>query len=156
MKIEVRRALPEDAAALSHIASSAKAYWGYPEHWMETWKPQLTFPPDYFSENESWIAELENIPIAFYTLQEKNGIAWIENLWVLPEHIGKGIGRQLFLHALSRSREMGYLIIQLEADPNALGFYQKMGMYKIGEKKYMVEDKERLLPVMEMVIDREQ
>jgi len=145
MNIKFRRALPEDAATLSHIAFSAQAYWGYPEHWMEIWKPQLTFLPEYFKENESWIAELENIPLAFYTLQKKKHIAWIENLWVLPEHIGKGIGRQLFLHALNRSREMGYLILQLEADPNTVGFYEKMGMYKVGEKHYVVEDQSRIL-----------
>ncbi|MEO7839852.1 MAG: GNAT family N-acetyltransferase [Anaerolineales bacterium] len=149
MTPQIRRVLPEEAEILSQIALSAKRHWGYPERWMEIWKSQLTFRPEYFEENESWIAEVNNQPIAFYTLQDQDGNAWIENLWVLPEYIGQGMGRQLFLHALSRARELGYRILQLEADPNAIGFYEKMGMIKIGERHSEVDGQPRILPVME-------
>ena len=147
-----RRALPVDAKSLSAIAYSAKAHWGYPQRWMEIWEPQFDFPPAYFDDDdkESWIVEIDARPIAFYTLQERRGNAWIENMWVLPEYIGKGIGRRLFLHALSRSRHKGHLVLQLEADPNAVGFYERMGMYKVGETNYPIEGKPRILPVMEM------
>ena len=87
----IRPALPEEADLLSHIAYSAKAHWGYPERWMEIWKPQLTFSSEYFTTNESWVAEKDGNPVAFYTLWEKKGDAWIENLWVRPEFIGMGI-----------------------------------------------------------------
>jgi len=150
MKIKIRPALPEEADILSHIAFSAKAHWGYPKRWMEIWKPQLTFSPEYFEANESWVAEKDHTPIAFYTLQQKNSNAWIENLWVLPEKIGRGVGRKLFLHALSRSRLRGQLNLQLEANPNALGFYEKMGMSKIGESRYEVEGQPRILQIMEI------
>jgi ribosomal protein S18 acetylase RimI-like enzyme len=150
MNIKIRPALPEEANILSHIAYSAKAHWGYPQRWMEIWKPQLTFSPEYFKDNENWVAEKDGTPIAFYTLLEKDSKAWIENLWVLPEWIGKGIGRRLFLHALSRSRLNEYLILQLEADPNAVSFYKKQGMYKIGESLYEVEGQPRILPLMEI------
>ncbi len=149
MNIHIRRAWPEEADALTQIALSAKRHWGYPSRWMDIWTPQLTFSPDYLQENESWIAE-EDHPIAFYTLQERDGNAWIENLWVLPEHMGQGVGKQLFLHAISRSIELGYKILQLEADPNAAGFYEKMGMHKIGERYSEIEGQPRRLPIMEM------
>jgi ribosomal protein S18 acetylase RimI-like enzyme len=148
--ISIRRALPEEADILTEIALSAKAHWGYPERWMEIWTPLLTFSAEYFEENESWAAVLDNKPIAFYTLQEKHGTAWIEDLWVLPEYIGQGVGKKLFLHALTRTREMGYQTLQLEADPNAVGFYEKMGMHKIGEQIGEVAGQKRILPVMEM------
>ena len=67
----IRRAVPDEADRLTHIALAAKAHWGYPERWMELWKPQLTFSPEYFAENESWVAETNNIAIAFYTLLER-------------------------------------------------------------------------------------
>lgn len=148
--ITIRRVLPIDAEVLTQIALSAKAHWGYPEHWMEIWKHQLTFSPTYFEENESWVAEADNTPIAFYTLQDRNGKAWIENLWVLPEFIGQGIGRQLFLHAVELTRQRGYKLLQLEADPNAAGFYEKMGMYRIGERRSEIDGQPRILPIMEM------
>lgn len=151
MNINIRRTLPIEADILSEIAFSAKAHWGYSEHLMGMWKPQLTFPADYFIETEGWAAELDDNPVAFYTLEGKDGSAWIENLWVVPEHMGKGIGKQLFLDALSRSRSKGYQILRLEADPHAAGFYEKMGMYQVGESSRPIdEDPSRVLPIMEI------
>src|SRR5918996_5091187 len=120
--ISIRRVIPKEADVLTQIAISAKAYWAYPECWMEIWRPQLTFSPEYFEGNESWVAVNGAKPIAFYTLQEKNGNAWLENLWVLPEYIGKGVGNLLFLHAIGLARQHGYQNLQLGADPNAAGF----------------------------------
>jgi ribosomal protein S18 acetylase RimI-like enzyme len=152
--ISIRRAIPEEATALSQIALSAKGHWGYPKRWMENWKPQLTFSPEYFEEKESWTAETNGAPIAFYTLQEKDGSAWIENLWVSPEFIGKDVGKTLFLHAMELARQRGYQTLQLEADPNAVGFYEKMGMYKIGERHSEVEGQPRILPIMEIKLEK--
>jgi ribosomal protein S18 acetylase RimI-like enzyme len=150
MDIQIRRALPEEAGVLSQIAFSAKAYWGYPMRWMEIWKPQLTFSPEYFEQNESWVAVTKDNPIAFCTLQEKAGSAWIEDLWVSPESIGQGVGKRLFLYAVELARRRGYQTLKLEADPNAVGFYEKMGMYQIGERHSEVENQPRILPIMEL------
>ena len=150
MILQIRRVFPEEATALSEIAFAAKAHWGYPERWLEIWKPQLTFSPEYFKQYESWVAEENGLPIAFYTLQEKDGNAWIENLWVSPECIGKGVGKMLFLHALRLSGQRGYQILQLEADPNAVHFYEKMGMRRIGARHSKVESQPRILPIMEI------
>ena len=81
---------------------------------------------------------------------EANEIASIENLWVLPAYMGQGIGKQLFLHAVALAQERGYKTLQLEADPNAVGFYEKMGMHKVGERQTEVEGQPRNLPIMEM------
>jgi ribosomal protein S18 acetylase RimI-like enzyme len=93
---------------------------------------------------------MDGQPIAFYTLQEKDGIAWLENLWVIPALMGKGIGKTLFLHAMETARGRGFKTLQLEADPNAVGFYEKMGMHTIGERHSQVEGQPRILPILEM------
>ncbi|MEP0804181.1 MAG: GNAT family N-acetyltransferase [Chloroflexota bacterium] len=152
MTIHIRRAHPADANALTVIAISAKRYWGYPERWIEIWRPQLTFSPQYFEENESWAAVMNGAPVAFYTLQEQQGNAWLENLWVLPEWMGRGIGKRLFLHAVDMARQRGYTLLQLEADPNAVGFYEKMGMRRVGERQSEIEGQPRILPIMEMAL----
>jgi ribosomal protein S18 acetylase RimI-like enzyme len=154
MNLQIQRAIPEQANEMTQIALAAKAHWGYPERWMEIWSPQLTFHPEYFEENESWVVEMDSVPIGFYTLQEKDGNAWIENLWVLPDYIGKGVGKSLFLHAVEVSRQRGYKTLQLEADPNAVGFYEKVGMRKIGERHSEVAGQPRVLPIMEMKIEK--
>lgn len=150
--ITIRRVLLEEADRLSQIALAAKRHWGYPERWIEIWTPQLTYDTDYFVQNESWVAEMDHGPVAFYTLLEKDDTAWLENLWVMPELIGKGIGKELFLHAVDLARRRGSTLLQLEADPNAAGFYEKMGMHKIGERHSEVDGQPRVLPIMEMVL----
>lgn len=150
MNLQTIRAKPEQAGELSRIALAAKAHWGYPQRWLEIWRPQLTFSPEYFEENEGWVALVNESPIGFYTLQEKDGTASIENLWVLPEYMGKGVGRALFLHAVELSRGRGNTTLQLEADPNAVSFYERMGMHQIGEYQYELEGQLRSLPIMEM------
>jgi GNAT superfamily N-acetyltransferase len=150
--IIIRRVFPEEAHELSQIALAAKRYWGYPERWIEIWGPQFTFDAEYFLEHESWAAEAGGEPVAFYTLLEKEGMAWLENLWVNPVHMSKGTGRLLFQHAVDLARSHGYKILRLEADPNAAGFYEKMGMHKIGECPSDVDGQPRLLPIMEMIL----
>jgi GNAT superfamily N-acetyltransferase len=150
MNFNIQRATPKQADELTHIAQAAKAHWGYPQRWLEIWAPQLTFHPEYFERNQGWVATVDEMPIGFYTLQEENGNACIENLWILPEFIGKGIGRMLFLHAVEQARGRGHQVLQLEADPNAAGFYERMGMHKVDEHYYELEGQPRHLPIMEI------
>src|SRR5215212_8551721 len=141
MDIHILAAKPEQAEALTQVALAAKRHWGYPERWMEIWKPQLTFSPEYFEQNENWVAEINDTPVAFCTVLERDGSAWMENLWVTPDVLGKGIGKRLFLHAVEVSCQRGYKRLQLEADPHGVGFYEKMGMRQIGERHSEVEGK---------------
>jgi len=96
------------------------------------------------------VVEQDGVPIAFSTVQERDGNFWIEHMWVLPEYMGKGIGKQLFAHTLDLVRQRGYQTLQLEADPNAVGFYKKMGLHIIGEHQYELDGQPRILPLMEI------
>lgn len=147
---QIRRALPADAETLSRIAIAAKRHWQYPERWMDLWLPQLTFAPEYFEVHESWVVEQEGLPVAFSTLEERDDAFWVENMWVMPEYMGMGMGRKLFLHAVELARQRGFNYLQLEAEPNAVGFYEKMGLRIIGQHQYELEGQPRILPLMEI------
>jgi GNAT superfamily N-acetyltransferase len=151
MGIEILRALPEHADPLTQIAIAAKGYWNYPEKWMQLWIPVLTISPEYISENETWMIVVDNKPVAYYSLEQDLGDLWLDNLWVLPEYMGQGIGRSLFEHALERSRSRGFSNLKIEADPNAQGFYEKMGAWKVDERHHgEMDGQPRILPVMEI------
>lgn len=51
----------------------------------------------------------------------------LDHLWVVPEKFGTGIGRALFQHALQQAEALGAEFLELEADPHAVGFYERMG-----------------------------
>jgi GNAT superfamily N-acetyltransferase len=72
--------------------------------------------------------------------------AELEHLWVAPKHIGTGVGKELFLHAMQRASARDVSEVQINSDPNAEGFYQKMGAYRIGEVRADMDDKPRTLP----------
>jgi len=150
--VNIRRATPDDAESLSNIAFNAKAHWGYPAAWMEQWRAELIFSPDYFAAFESWVAENEKSPIAFYTLQERDGEGWIENLWVSPMFIGKGVGKILFEHALERCKALEFRKLLLESDPHAIGFYERMGMRQLGGRRADMGGQPREIPLMEMEV----
>jgi GNAT superfamily N-acetyltransferase len=160
MKIEQARA--EHASKLTEIAISAKRHWNYPERWIELWIPSLTISPDYISQNETWMAVVEK-PVGFYSLvdiviarrvifpprNDKDSL-WLDNLWILPNFMGQGIGKQLFQHALERSKALGASMLKIEADPNAQSFYEKMGVRKVGEHHSEMDGQPRILPIMEI------
>lgn len=150
-ELTLLRAQPEHATALTNIAFAAKRHWDYPEHWIELWAPQLTITPDYIGENETWLAAINDEPAAFYALKQEGDVWWLDHLWVRPEAMGQRLGAFLFRHALMRCRLRHISILRIESDPNAQGFYEKMGARKVGESRGEVEGQPRVLPVMEII-----
>ncbi len=147
--MSIVRARLEHADILTQITIAAKRHWNYPEHWIQFWLPALTISPEYISRNGTWLATLSDAPVAYYSLRQEDNELWLDNLWVLPEHMGKGIGKILFNHALERSQEYGTSVLKIEADPNAESFYEHMGALKVYETFTEIGGNLRILPVME-------
>ncbi len=150
MSIEIRRARPEEAEALSEIALAAKRHWQYPESWIEQWRSDLTITPDFVSNNEVFVAILAGEVAGCCALVMTKSLAEIEHMWIKPEHMGSGVGRALFAHARARAAERGASMLELSADPNAEGFYERMGAKRIGEVRADIDGQQRLLPRIRM------
>lgn len=150
--IEIERATPEHAARLTQIAHAAKSYWGYPARWIELWHDQLHITPAYIQSHEVYAALVDNVVLGFYALAGSGNQLQLDHMWVMPIAIHQGIGRAMFEHALVRAAELGARVLQIEADPNAEGFYQKMGAQTVGEVSYTLEGQRRSLPFMEMAL----
>lgn len=151
MKIEFRHAQPHEAKNLTAIAHAAKRHWNYPEDWIEQWKLDLTITPEFISEHEVFVALVDEKIAGCCALVLTESHAEIEHMWMRPEHMGSGIGRALFEHAKHRAEERGARVLELSADPNAEGFYARMGAKRIGEiPAGMTGRKDRILPRMRM------
>jgi GNAT superfamily N-acetyltransferase len=149
-ELTLLRVHPEHAETLTGIAIASKRHWDYPERWMKIWTLKLTVSPEYILANETWMAVINEKPVAFYALKPDDEILWLDHLWVLPEFIGQGLGAFLFRHALARSRKQGASILKIESDPNAVGFYEKMGAVKADEHRSEVDGQSRVLPVLQV------
>ena len=145
---EIRRASPEEAGDLSRVAFAAKGHWGYPARWMEGWRRDLTVSPGFVRENDVFVAAVAGRASGFYALVTRGREVWLEHLWVPPDAIGTGLGGALFEHAVGRAAELGAGAVRIESDPNAEGFYRRMGARRVGEKVLEIEGQRRALPVM--------
>ena len=153
-EIEIRRAAPEDARALTRIAFAAKRYWGYPETWIQDWREGLTITPEFVRSNEVYAAISDGEPFAFYALIGTGGKLALEHLWVSPGWIGSGVGRLLFEHASREAALRGASVVEIEADPNAEGFYLRMGARRVGENVYEIEGRKRTLPLLAVELSK--
>lgn len=147
--MEIIRAKPEDADALTEIAHAAKRFWGYPEYWIEAWRDILTMRPDFIAANIAFRATEENRTAGFYVLTTEEDGLHLDHLWIQPSSMRRGIGRALFAHAAEQAKTAGFDTIKIEADPNAEGFYQRMGAQRVGTSISQVDGQSRELPLME-------
>ena len=144
--LRIRKALTEDAATLTTIAHDAKRHWGYPEHWIKHWQDDLTVSPDFVAANQVYVAESDNELLGFYALIIRKDKAELDHLWVAPAHIGTGVGKELFLHAMQSAARRNIPEVEILSDPNAEGFYRKMGAYRSGETVSEIDGQPRSLP----------
>jgi GNAT superfamily N-acetyltransferase len=142
------RARPEHAGALTEIAFAAKRHWGYPERWMKNWRDVLTVTSEFIASHKTYAATIAGHMVGFYALQLADGTLHLQHLWVLPDAMGRGIGRALFRHALERARALGFQQLEVESDPNAEGFYERMGARRVGTVVREGERQRRELPIL--------
>jgi GNAT superfamily N-acetyltransferase len=144
--IEIRRAQPAEHDTLTAVAHAAKRYWGYPDEWLELWKSELTFTPELIEERDTCCAVVDHKVVGVYALGVRGEASELEHLWVLPGFMGKGVGRRLFEHASETARARGAKHMRIEADPNAIDFFRKLGAHQVGEVPGRPEG--RLLPLL--------
>ena len=129
----IRSASAADAQALTTIALEAKRYWGYPEHWIKHWESELTISSEYIRDNQVYVHEDDGEIRGFYALCVDGTKAELDHMWVTPAAIGSGIGKELFLDAMERAAKLNVNAVEISSDPNAAGFYKRMGATQIGE-----------------------
>ena len=151
--MQIVRATPEDADALTKIAFDAKRSWDYPESWIEGWRDILTIGAEFIAANAAYVAIENGRPVGFYLLTMEIDDIHLDHLWVLPAAMHRGIGRSLFEHAVAQTRTLGFHLIKIEADPNAEGFYERMGARRIGSNVTEVAGNRRELPLLVLELD---
>ncbi len=142
------KATSQDAQILSELAMRSKAHWGYDESFMSQAHDELTYDASDLEEHTTFIEIDNGLTMGFYQLIHINdSTVELDALFIEPKLIGQGLGQQLFNHAVSQARESGYKTMSLQSDPNAEGFYLKLGCVIVGEKPSL-SIPGRLLPVM--------
>ena len=110
--------------------------------------------PEFIRDNDVYAAISDGEPFAFYALTGTGRKVELEHLWVSPAWIGSGVGRLMFEHAMDEAASRGASAVEIEADPNAEGFYLRMGARRTGENVYEIDGQRRVLPLMAVELSK--
>ncbi len=144
----IRKARPDEAAALSALASESKAHWGYSAEALAKWRPELNITPEDILRHPTFVAAAGERVVGFYMLH-LGPPQTIEHLWVHPGSLRRGVGTLLIRHALAPDRE-GRGAIRVVSDPHAAGFYEHHGGIRTDSVSAPLPGvPDRILPVYE-------
>ncbi len=152
LELIIRRAKPSEAGALTSIALSSKGSWGYPDEYLQLWKDELTITNAYIGTHVVWCAELGGTVVGFYSLTQIAEGLELDFFFLLPDHMGQGVGSALLRHATEHARAMGVESLRIVSDPNAEGFYTKHGARRIGMMPSKPDG--RSIPLLRLQVSR--
>jgi GNAT superfamily N-acetyltransferase len=105
---------------------------------MHACQQELTVTPEAIDATDAHyrVAVKQTELVGFYSLEGQSGdrIA-LSSMFIDPQYIGKGIGRQLMERALTHAAQLGSSILTIQSDPNASAFYQAAGAELCGESE---------------------
>jgi GNAT superfamily N-acetyltransferase len=128
----IRRATAGDAAALTALALSSKAAWGYDAAFMTACRDELTITAAGLAARPTWVLEEQGALAGFYQLRVAERVAEVAQFFIAPGRLRGGLGRQLWQHLETQARAAGCTRLEVDADPHAEGFYRAMGMARCG------------------------
>lgn len=147
--MHLRRARPDEAVALAELAVRSKGHWPYPPEFLARFARGLGMSAEVVAANEVWVGERDRSVRGFYTLLHRADHTVLDDLWLEPGEIGRGTGRVLFGHARDRAVAAGAAVLEWEAEPHAVGFYERMGGTTV---RWADSPLGRPLPVMRLML----
>ena len=144
---------PNDNELLTTITKMSKAYWGFSDEILQEWEHLLTITKDYIEKNKVYKLLQNDQIIGYYSYfsTDENTIK-LDNIFILPEFIGKGFGKILMNDFLKNIKQLGINKVTLDSEPNAEKFYKTFGFETIGQLESSIKD--RYLPIMELQIEK--
>lgn len=148
--MEIFSAESQDLADINRIIIAAKRHWNYPEAWIQQWLPDLKVDDSTLQERAFWLLKNNGETLALASCATLgNGAYELEDCWVDPEHMGVGAGKKLLEFVFAHLTGLSARELLIAADPNATGFYEKMGAQACGFRDSTPEG--RRLPLYKVI-----
>jgi len=130
------------------MALESKRSWGYDDDFIELCRAELTLSQHDISSGLVFVAEdAVGIVVGFYMLS-KFPRPEMKMLFVSPDVLGQGIGKELVRDALGVARSLGWKNLVIESEPFAASFYEHLGAQLVGTSPS--ESTGRTLPLYTM------
>lgn len=131
----IRDARPDEASALERLQRRSSDVW-------EEYRAQLAANPDAIQPPHQAIAD-RRVRVAVdafgrrlgfsVVLPIRGGRCELDDLFIEPDSMGLGVGRLLVDDVATRAAAAGASYVDVIANPNALGFYERLGFEITGQ-----------------------
>ena len=126
-EVSIRAAVAADLRPLRDVfrraslanAGDAQAYAAHPEI--------LVWPADSLAAGRTRVAVVADRVVGFASTVPAGDTLELDDLFVDPDWMGRGIGRRLVVDAVDRARDDGVDTMTVVANPHALEFYLRIG-----------------------------
>ncbi|MBI5942108.1 MAG: GNAT family N-acetyltransferase [Caulobacterales bacterium] len=126
----VRRAIPADTPALRAMMAGSNGYERAEARAMiVAFAGGWSVPDD---GHEVWVAEDDGAVAGFYALIPHGADQELDLFFTANDSQGTGLGRRLLEHMAARARALGATRVVISSNPEAAGFYRRMGAVDIG------------------------
>ncbi len=148
--MKFRPATVADLEPMNRLIMSAKASWGYSVEQLDSWREELTINESSLARcNFQLVEDSEHHLLGVYsTSAMRADKVELEDCWVAPSAQSRGVGKAMIEHLKRELPSRGVTKVHIIADPNALGFYIRMGAEQVAEKPSSVPG--RMLPILEL------
>jgi GNAT superfamily N-acetyltransferase len=128
--VTLRRAIPADTASLRALMATSNGYERPAARAMivayaETWSV-----PE--GPHEVWLVEDGGAIMGFFALIPHGADLELDLFFTANDAQGTGVGRRLFAAMEDRARALGSSCVIISSNPEAAGFYRRMGAVDVG------------------------
>jgi GNAT superfamily N-acetyltransferase len=82
--------------------------------------------------HEVWLVEADGAIVGFYALIPHGADQELDLFFTANDAQGTGVGRRLFEAMAARARVLGATCVLISSNPEAAGFYRRMGAVDVG------------------------
>jgi len=136
-------ARPEDAAFLSDLTLRSRAVRKYDAAFLARCHKPMRLSAETILRHRHSVAAADGRILGFYGFEPEAEGVGLDCMFVEPGTIG----RALWQHAVETARRLGHAALIVVSDPNAEGFYLRMGARRVGARPSEIEAG-RLLPLL--------
>ncbi len=135
---------------LNEFIRLSKGYWGYPKDFLDTFIEKWGLTENYILKNQVIVLEENNVKCGLFSFSQSNAEkVELDLFFINSQYIRKGMGKEMWKIANHYASEKKFEKFELIADPNAKGFFEKMGAKKI---KTLETFPGRFVPIMESIV----
>jgi ribosomal protein S18 acetylase RimI-like enzyme len=128
----IRLGTPADLAAASEVYRRASLSNARYRDLLRAHPEVLILGPEGLAEGRTYVAEEDGVIAGFATWAEAGGVTELEDLFVDPLYMRRGIATALVRHVAEVLRARGARHLEVTANPQALAFYRAVGFTDCG------------------------